>query len=154
MDEPIRNDERHPAKYWHTLGDGRLQCDICPRDCKLHEGQRGVCFVRGMAENLESASTGDQSALHLFVENGLSYVLLLRAHIQKEDNILFPMAARLMSEEEQAALLKQFDVVESDHMGTGTHERFLELAEALAKKYNVEHTWTAATTKCACSHHH
>ncbi|MFT3859005.1 MAG: AmmeMemoRadiSam system radical SAM enzyme [Aquabacterium sp.] len=36
----------HPARYWHALGDGRIQCDLCPRDCKLHEGQRGACFVR------------------------------------------------------------------------------------------------------------
>jgi len=34
------------ARYWHALPDGRLQCDLCPRDCKLHEGQRGACFVR------------------------------------------------------------------------------------------------------------
>ena len=33
--------------YWHLLADGRIQCDICPRACKLHEGQRGACFVRG-----------------------------------------------------------------------------------------------------------
>ena len=51
MDAPIRADERHPAKYWHKLDDGRLQCDLCPRDCKLHEGQRGACFVRGMADD-------------------------------------------------------------------------------------------------------
>lgn len=36
----------HPARYWHKIDDGRLQCDLCPRDCKLHEGQRGACFVR------------------------------------------------------------------------------------------------------------
>ena len=47
MDEPISIAERHPAKYWHRLDDGRIQCDLCPRDCKLHEGQRGACFVRG-----------------------------------------------------------------------------------------------------------
>ncbi len=35
-----------PARYWHTLDDGRIQCDLCPRDCKLREGQRGLCFVR------------------------------------------------------------------------------------------------------------
>ena len=34
------------ARYWHMLDDGRMQCDLCPRDCKLHEGQRGACFVR------------------------------------------------------------------------------------------------------------
>jgi pyruvate formate lyase activating enzyme len=45
------NDEsRYPARYWHKIEDGRIQCDLCPRDCKLHEGQRGACFVR-MREN-------------------------------------------------------------------------------------------------------
>ncbi|HWR87195.1 MAG TPA: hypothetical protein VN277_02115, partial [Acidiferrobacterales bacterium] len=47
MDEAISIEERYPAKYWHKLDDGRIQCDLCPRDCKLHEGQRGACFVRG-----------------------------------------------------------------------------------------------------------
>ncbi len=36
-----------PGRYWHSLEDGRLQCDLCPRYCKLREGQRGLCFVRG-----------------------------------------------------------------------------------------------------------
>jgi pyruvate formate lyase activating enzyme len=35
------------GRYWHTLDDGRLQCDLCPRFCKLRDGQRGLCFVRG-----------------------------------------------------------------------------------------------------------
>ncbi len=47
MDEPISIVEQYPAKYWHKLDDGRIQCDLCPRDCKLNEGQRGACFVRG-----------------------------------------------------------------------------------------------------------
>ncbi|GIH13330.1 AmmeMemoRadiSam system radical SAM enzyme [Rugosimonospora africana] len=36
-----------PTRYWHQCADGRVQCDVCPRACKLHEGQRGLCFVRG-----------------------------------------------------------------------------------------------------------
>lgn len=36
----------HPARWWHLLPDGRMQCDLCPRLCKLHAGQRGFCFVR------------------------------------------------------------------------------------------------------------
>ncbi len=39
-------DATHPTRYWHKLEDGRVQCDVCPRYCKLHEGQRGLCFVR------------------------------------------------------------------------------------------------------------
>jgi pyruvate formate lyase activating enzyme len=38
----------HPGRWWHALPDGRIQCDLCPRDCRLHEGQRGLCFVRKM----------------------------------------------------------------------------------------------------------
>jgi pyruvate formate lyase activating enzyme len=36
----------YPGRYWHEIDDGRIQCDLCPRDCKLKEGQRGACFVR------------------------------------------------------------------------------------------------------------
>ncbi len=39
-------DEHFPARYWHPLQDNIIQCDLCPRDCKIHEGQRGLCFVR------------------------------------------------------------------------------------------------------------
>jgi len=35
-----------PTKYWHRLADGRIQCDLCPRYCRIKEGQRGMCFVR------------------------------------------------------------------------------------------------------------
>jgi pyruvate formate lyase activating enzyme len=34
------------GRYWHRIDDGRLQCDLCPRYCRLREGQRGLCFVR------------------------------------------------------------------------------------------------------------
>jgi pyruvate formate lyase activating enzyme len=43
MDQSIKG---HPGRYWHSLDDGRVQCDVCPRYCKLHDGQRGLCFVR------------------------------------------------------------------------------------------------------------
>jgi pyruvate formate lyase activating enzyme len=40
-----------PTQYWHQLADGRVQCDLCPRLCRLHEGQRGFCFVRARHQN-------------------------------------------------------------------------------------------------------
>ena len=39
-------DTNFPGRWYHMLEDGRMQCDLCPRDCRLHEGQRGACFVR------------------------------------------------------------------------------------------------------------
>ncbi len=39
------------TKYWHEIEDGRIQCDLCPRECKLREGQRGLCYVRARADD-------------------------------------------------------------------------------------------------------
>lgn len=51
MQSTARNDDVRgvSGRYWHRLDDGRLQCDVCPRFCKLRRGQRGLCFVRGRA---------------------------------------------------------------------------------------------------------
>jgi pyruvate formate lyase activating enzyme len=39
------------TRWWHRLDDGRVQCDLCPRECRLHEGQRGMCFVRARQDD-------------------------------------------------------------------------------------------------------
>jgi pyruvate formate lyase activating enzyme len=39
-------ESRHPGRWWSMRPDGRMQCDLCPRECRLHDGQRGLCFVR------------------------------------------------------------------------------------------------------------
>ena len=39
-------DSDYSARYWHMLPDGRMGCDLCPRECALRDGQRGLCFVR------------------------------------------------------------------------------------------------------------
>ncbi len=42
--------DAYPTRHWHALDDGRVQCDVCPRACRMHEGQRGLCFVRGVEQ--------------------------------------------------------------------------------------------------------
>ena len=51
MNQPIDIKDIKPGRYWHVLEDGRIQCDVCPRYCKLQEGQRGLCFVRARQSN-------------------------------------------------------------------------------------------------------
>src|SRR3984957_15707559 len=51
-----------PTKYWHRLEDGRVQCDLCPRYCKLHEGQRGFCFVRERRDSAVVLTTYGRSS--------------------------------------------------------------------------------------------
>ena len=48
---PEANKYTVQTKYWHALDDGRVQCDLCPRFCKLKEGQQGLCFVRANQGN-------------------------------------------------------------------------------------------------------
>ena len=51
-----------PTHHWHRLDDGRVQCDVCPRACRLHEGQRGLCFVRArVADQVVLTSYGRSS---------------------------------------------------------------------------------------------
>jgi pyruvate formate lyase activating enzyme len=52
----------HPGRWWHLLEDGRLQCDLCPRDCRLHEGQRGACFVRQRVDDRMVLTTYGRSS--------------------------------------------------------------------------------------------
>jgi len=52
----------YPGRWWHMLDDGRMQCDLCPRDCRLHEGQRGACFVRQRVGNEMMLTTYGRSS--------------------------------------------------------------------------------------------
>ena len=51
-----------PGRHWRMLADGRVQCDICPRECKLNEGQRGLCFVRARHDDAIVLTTYGRSS--------------------------------------------------------------------------------------------
>ena len=55
-------ESRYPGRWWHALEDGRIQCDLCPRNCHLHEGQRGACFVRAMRDGKMVLTTYGRSS--------------------------------------------------------------------------------------------
>jgi pyruvate formate lyase activating enzyme len=66
MNAPMIRRERfepaHPTRHWHRLADRRVQCDVCPRFCKLHDGQRGMCFVRGAQDGAVVLTTYGRSS--------------------------------------------------------------------------------------------
>lgn len=51
-----------PVGYWSRRDDGRLQCDVCPRECVLSDGQRGLCFVRARAGDTMVLTTYGRSS--------------------------------------------------------------------------------------------
>ncbi len=54
--------KEHHARYWHRIDDGRVQCDLCPRYCKLRDGQRGLCFVRARSHDAIVLTTYGRSS--------------------------------------------------------------------------------------------
>jgi Pyruvate-formate lyase-activating enzyme len=60
QDDSLR--DAFPGRYWHRLEDGRVQCDVCPRFCRLHEGQRGLCFVRARSNDRMVLTTYGRSS--------------------------------------------------------------------------------------------
>jgi pyruvate formate lyase activating enzyme len=58
----VRDETTVPTRYWHRLDDGRIQCDLCPRFCKLREGQRGLCFVRARQDDAIVLTTYGRSS--------------------------------------------------------------------------------------------
>ena len=57
---------RVQARWWHSTDDGRIQCDLCPRDCRLQDGQRGMCFVRQrVGDRMELTTYGRSSGFAL-----------------------------------------------------------------------------------------
>ncbi|MBZ5516894.1 MAG: hemerythrin, partial [Acidobacteriia bacterium] len=76
-----------------------------------------------MVSAAEAAKTGDATAPSRWAEAARAYAGLLRAHINKENNVLFVMAENMLSAEEQSKLAADFDKLEVEKMGEGTHER-------------------------------
>src|SRR6266513_4437406 len=52
----------YPGRWWIKLKDGRIECRLCPRFCKLNDGQRGFCFVRQRASDRMVLTTYGRSS--------------------------------------------------------------------------------------------
>ncbi len=104
-----------------------------PIGAMLMEHAEGRRLVKATAEALPEAAKGDPQAVAAVGNNLLGYVRLLRAHINKEDNVLYPMGERILTAEDQQWLAKEFDRVEAEEMGAGVHEKYHQMAHELAE---------------------
>ncbi len=125
-----------------------------PTGVMLFEHEQGRACVRGMEEAVEAVAAGDLAAQGRFVDHATRYVDLLREHIHKEDHCLFAMANQLFADSDQQRLLDAFARVEAEEMGTGTHEKYLAIANALADRFGVARAVAeAAGHRHACCGH-
>lgn len=106
-----------------------------PIGVMLSEHRMGRENIRGMGESAERYKGGDRAASAQFVRNARSYIELLRQHIDKEDNILYPMAEARIPEKRQQVLLEEFEKVEEERVGHGKHEEFHRMMDRLKAIY-------------------
>jgi hemerythrin-like domain-containing protein len=103
-----------------------------PLGVMLHDHELGRAHVQAMGQALPAASTGDAEAVQAFAEQARGYAALLRQHIRKEDGVLYPMAERILSREDDARLMEAFEAIERDEIGEGVHEKYHQWAHELA----------------------
>ena len=96
----------------------------------LHDHTQGRAWMQAMEDALAPAFNPDAfvSALH-------SYVLLMRSHIAKENNVLFPMAENILEADQLQTLFDQFEAHEAQVIGAGRHEELHALLEQLLARY-------------------
>ncbi|HOD98484.1 MAG TPA: hemerythrin domain-containing protein [Syntrophales bacterium] len=106
--------------------------DAGPIAVMLAEHAEGRRRLADIAELLPTAGEGDREAVLAIMENLMAYVDLLEGHISKENNVLFPMAERLLGETDMEELEKAFALVEEIETGEGVHEKYHRLAHEIA----------------------
>ena len=94
----------------------------------LSEHRMGRELIRQIETALQEYQSGKKEASESIGQSILRYVELLRAHIAKENNILFPMGDRLLTSEDQQFLEKSFKIVEEQEIGAGVHEKYHRMA--------------------------
>ena len=116
-----------------ALAANGMSQDTEPLCIMLAEHEEGRHLTRALREGAERVQGGDTTALSQVIQNALDYAALLREHIQKEDHILFPMADNVIPVEQHQLLMADFNRVEHEETGKGIHEKYLRIADELAK---------------------
>ncbi len=132
-------DKCHHAKeedlLFPALEEAGIPGEGGPIGMMLTEHDRGRDYVKGMGETACAYKSGDAEASGKYVKNARNYVALLTEHIEKENNILYPMGDMRVSNQKQKELLAEFERVEQEVIGPGVHEKYHELLHKLEETY-------------------
>lgn len=105
----------------------------CPLGVMLAEHALGRQYILALRSAAHAMEVGDQGARKRIIESARSYIALLRQHIRKEDQILFPMADHVIPEEQHTLVWNSFELVLQVENGKGAHAYYQALAEELER---------------------
>ncbi len=103
-----------------------------PVTVMLSEHDQGRAFVRAITASLQAAAGGDEAAKATVADGLAGYAELLRRHIHKENEVLFPFAESTLSVDDTARLAAEFTRIEDEEIGAGVHEKYHAMAHELA----------------------
>lgn len=106
-----------------------------PIGVMLAEHDTGRAYVKAFTGAIAAYKAGDKGASRIIIENARLYVELLRNHIQKEDEVLYPMAEKFLKPPVDAEMMEKFEKIENEKMGKGRHEEFHSMLERLEGEY-------------------
>jgi hemerythrin-like domain-containing protein len=135
----IRNfaDRCHHAKEENLLfvkmNEKGMPSESGPIAVMLKEHTEGRRRIKAISEAISKAQEGNPATLQTISENLDAYIQLLRNHIEKEDNVLYPMADKVFTGQDQQSLSEAFDKVEAEQIGEGVHEKYHKLAHDLSQ---------------------
>lgn len=109
-----------------------------PLGVMLAEHDQGRAYVRGLDDAGQRLAKGDGAALKDAAKNARGYADLLSQHINKEDNILYVMADRVLTAAEQQDLVKKFEQVERERIGAGKRLEYVKLLEDLERELGIK----------------
>jgi hemerythrin-like domain-containing protein len=131
-------DQCHHAKEEELLFPALIAAGVPeegPIAVMLREHEMGRGYVRTMSRTWGTYMTGDKSSSGEIIQNAQDYILLLRNHIEKENDVLFVMADDLLSEKKQDELFEGFEKIEEERIGVSKHEEFHGLIKKLSGIY-------------------
>lgn len=138
----IRNfaDKFHHAKeedilFKEMIKKGMPEKDS-PIEVMLIEHDQGRTFVKGIIKATAKLKKGDKKATKEIIRNAKGYIELLREHIDKEDNILYPLAERMFKKEEKDKQLSKFKEAQLKKGGKTTVKKYKDLVISLEKQIN------------------
>jgi hemerythrin-like domain-containing protein len=126
--------KKEESVLFPALVENGLSKESGPVAVMLAEHEEGRLLAQRMRQATERLQAGDVRAHDVVVLNATGYIKLLRQHIYKEDNILFPMADKVIPTDQQEQILDAFTQFEHDDKGEGVHEKYYGLAERLGKE--------------------
>ncbi|TGE38720.1 hemerythrin [Desulfosporosinus fructosivorans] len=101
----------------------------------LYEHEQGRSLVQGLRSGVEGYRVGKESSISEIIKNAHKYGKLLTSHIDKENNVLYVMAERVLSAEKMVAMEAEFTRIEENEVGPNKHEEFHATLHALKSIY-------------------